>query len=116
MTSVRLFEDYVELAMGLPPSTCATSGRCGAYFVVEGDGSVYPCDFYALDRWKLGNLLDTPLEALGRGERAEAFLRESLHRPCRMHRLPVAVSLLRGLPAGLDHQRRGHCAQLEPNQ
>ena len=23
-TSVRLFEDYVELAMGLPPSTCAT--------------------------------------------------------------------------------------------
>lgn len=80
-TSVRLFEDYVELAMGLSPSTCATSGRCGAYFVVEGDGSVYPCDFYALDRWKLGNLLDTPLEALGRGERAEAFLRESLHRP-----------------------------------
>ena len=66
-TSVRLFEDYVELAMGLPPSTCATSGRCGAYFVVEGDGSVYPCDFYALDRWKLGNLLETPLEALGRG-------------------------------------------------
>ena len=30
-TSVCLFEDYVELAMGLPPSTCATSGRCGAY-------------------------------------------------------------------------------------
>lgn len=71
-TSVRLFEDYVHLAMGLPPSTCASGGRCGSYFVVEADGSVYPCDFYVLDPWKLGNLWDTPLEALGRSEKAAA--------------------------------------------
>ncbi len=80
-TSVRLFEDYVHLAMGLPPSTCASGGRCGSYFVVEADGSVYPCDFYVLDPWKLGNLWDTPLEALGRSEKAAAFLREGLDRP-----------------------------------
>lgn len=52
-TSVRLFDDYVHLAMGLPPSTCATGGHCGAYFVVEADGSVYPCDFYVLDEWEI---------------------------------------------------------------
>lgn len=80
-TSVRLFDDYVHLAMGMPPSTCATGGRCGSYYVVEADGSVYPCDFYVLDPWKLGNLHDTPLAALGQSERAADFLREGLQRP-----------------------------------
>ncbi len=54
--SVRQFDDYVHLAMGLPPSSCACAGRCGGYLVIEGDGSAYPCDFYALDAWRLGNI------------------------------------------------------------
>lgn len=52
-TSVRLFDDYIHMAMGMPAGTCATSGSCGAYFVVEGDGTVYPCDFYCLDEWEM---------------------------------------------------------------
>lgn len=80
-TSVRLFDDYVHLAMGLPASTCASGGQCGAYFVVEADGGVYPCDFYVLDEWKLGNLRDTPLAALGQSERALAFLQKGLQHP-----------------------------------
>lgn len=55
-TSVRLFDDYIHMAMGMPAGTCATSGSCGAYFVVEGDGTVYPCDFYCLDEWKMGRI------------------------------------------------------------
>lgn len=80
-TSVRLFDDYVHLAMGLPSSTCATSGRCGAYYVVEADGSVYPCDFYVLDEWKLGDIYQTTLKAIGESEREVQFLRESLKKP-----------------------------------
>ncbi|MCF0237449.1 MAG: SPASM domain-containing protein, partial [Sphaerochaetaceae bacterium] len=30
----------------------------GSYFVCEGDGSLYPCDFYVLDQWKIGNVAD----------------------------------------------------------
>ena len=29
-TSVRLFDDYIHMAMGMPAGTCATSGSCGA--------------------------------------------------------------------------------------
>ena len=44
--SIRTFDDYLRILMRMPPSTCATSGACGSYLVAEGDGSLYPCDFY----------------------------------------------------------------------
>ena len=34
------------------------NGCCNCYFAVEGDGSVYPCDFYCMDEWKLGTVAD----------------------------------------------------------
>lgn len=80
-TSVRLFDDFVHLAMGMPAGTCATSGSCGAYTVVEADGSVYPCDFYVLDEWKLGNIQDQTLEELVAHPLATRFLQEGLRRP-----------------------------------
>ena len=55
--SVRLFDDYLRILAGMPPSTCAAAGICGSYLVVEGDGSLYPCDFFVLDEWRLGNCL-----------------------------------------------------------
>ena len=55
-TSIRLFDDYLRILAGMPPSTCAASGACGSYLVVEGDGSLYPCDFFVLDEWYIGNI------------------------------------------------------------
>lgn len=80
-TSIRLFDDYVHLAMGLPSGTCATSGSCGAYFVIEGDGSVYPCDFYALDTWKLGTIGQQSLSEIASCERAQTFLSQGEQKP-----------------------------------
>lgn len=79
--SIRLFEDYVHLAMKETPSTCATNGKCGAYFVVEADGSVYPCDFYVLDQWQLGDINQTTLKEIGKSSRAKKFLSEGLKKP-----------------------------------
>ena len=54
--SVRAFDDYVNMILGKSVGTCATCGRCGSYFVVEGDGGIYPCDFFVLVEWKMGAL------------------------------------------------------------
>lgn len=72
--SVRLFDDYVHVLLGDGASTCATCGTCGAYFVVEGDGSVYPCDFFVLDDWCMGRIGETSLAELARCDTAKRFL------------------------------------------
>jgi len=86
--SVRLFDDYVHILLGDNASTCATCGACGAYFVVEGDGSVYPCDFFALDSWYMGKLEDASLSELAAGDKARKFLQWGVEKPseCRQCR------------------------------
>ncbi|MDV0446258.1 Anaerobic sulfatase-maturating enzyme [Methanosarcinaceae archaeon Ag5] len=54
--SIRQFDNYVRMLMGEAPDNCAMTGHCQSYPVVEADGSVYPCDFYALDEYKIGDV------------------------------------------------------------
>lgn len=76
-TSVRLYDDYVHLAMGYPPSSCSVLGGCGGYIVVEADGSIYPCDFYVTDKWKMGLFSDFPrIEDAYESEVMKKFLEE----------------------------------------
>ena len=79
--SVRLFDDHIHLLLGESGSTCATCGRCGAYFVVEGDGSVYPCDFFVLDEWRLGKLGEQSFTEMAGSETSRRFLSWGLEKP-----------------------------------
>ena len=79
--SIRLFDDYIHILLGDGSSTCATCGRCGSYYLVEADGSVYPCDFFALDDWFMGNLETQTLSELSSCKTAERFLEESRNKP-----------------------------------
>jgi uncharacterized protein len=51
--SIRYFDNLVRMAMGMPSEMCSLLGSCQCQFVFEADGSVYPCDFYVTDEWKL---------------------------------------------------------------
>ena len=53
---IRQFENYVGLAAGYMAESCEQRGKCGVQYVVEADGSVYPCDFFVMDKFYLGNL------------------------------------------------------------
>ena len=46
---IRQFENYVEMLAGGQPEACSMYGKCSMQNVIESDGTVYPCDFYALD-------------------------------------------------------------------
>lgn len=79
--SIRLFDDYVNLLLGGGEPACASCGRCGGYFVVESDGGVYPCDFFALDAWRLGSLARQSFGEIAQSGRAQAFLRWGEQKP-----------------------------------
>ena len=78
---VRNFEDYLRILLGMPPTSCASSGSCGHYLTVEGDGSLYPCDFYVLDEWKLGNLSHCTVEDALDSPTSQTFLAQGRKRP-----------------------------------
>ena len=70
-------------------------GQCSLQYVVEADGSVYPCDFYMLDHYKLGNFLTDTLEQIDRQREQLRFVEQSQYQPeeCRQCR---CFSLCRG--------------------
>ena len=82
--SIRAFDNYINMLAGHPPENCAMSGVCSAYALIEADGSVYPCDFYALDAFLLGTVGTHSFEELLRGEAAEKFIAPSrqIHPEC----------------------------------
>lgn len=77
-TSIRQFDNWVNMFVGKPPEQCGVCGHCMHQFVVEGNGNVYPCDFYCLDEWLLGNINSEELESMANSKTADAFIRESL--------------------------------------
>lgn len=75
--SVRWVDNLVSMAMGRPPEICGMTGVCAVSFTVEADGSVYPCDFYVSDEWKLGDLANAGFEEMRSGETARRFVESS---------------------------------------
>lgn len=82
---IRMFSNLAQMAAGYPPEECGMKGCCSCYFVVEGDGSVYPCDFYCQDEWKLGNAGESFSDML-QSEKVQHFIAESKELPERCSR------------------------------
>lgn len=70
---IRQFENYIALAMGYRAESCSQRGNCGLQNVVEADGSVFPCDFYVLDQYRLGNLNEDRMETIEERYRESGF-------------------------------------------
>lgn len=61
---VGLLEDVMALSLGMPPSQCGMLGSCAPQLVVESNGDVFPCDFYATDEWRCGNIQSNTIDEL----------------------------------------------------
>ncbi len=64
--------------MGSRAISCGLEGRCSIQFIIEADGSIYPCDFYVIDEWKLGNVYDTSYLDVLKSQLANDFVRNSM--------------------------------------
>jgi len=102
----RYFENLMMIISGQRPEGCNLQGICSPQWVIEADGSVYPCDFYALDQWKLGNILTDSFEAMEETRCTSGFIEWSRKLPedckscrwlnlcrngCRRNREPVTA-------------------------
>ena len=79
--SIRYFDNLVWMLNGHAPEQCSMRGCCGLQYLVEADGSVYPCDFYGLDEYRLGNIRQDPWEELDRVREEIGFVEASRRVP-----------------------------------
>lgn len=79
--SVRYFDNLIWMLDGRPPEQCSMAGRCSPQYMIEADGSVYPCDFYGLDAYRLGNVLWDTWAALDRAREELGFIQASCQVP-----------------------------------
>ena len=65
--------------------SCEQRGVCGIQNVVEADGSVYPCDFYMMDEYRLGNFNTDRLDDINQRRSEIQFIEQSwkLDEECR---------------------------------
>ncbi len=105
---IRQFDNYVDMLSGYEPEACDMRGRCGKNYVIEADGSVYPCDFYALDQWKIGDIKREGWEEINRNREKKGFLEEiSLPEECR--KCPWAALCRGGCRRYREGEQGKHC-------
>ena len=74
---IRQFENYVGILLGQFPESCEQRGICSFQNIVEADGSVYPCDFYVLDEYRIGNLNEDSFETIHERRLKQGFVEAS---------------------------------------
>ncbi|HMA59808.1 MAG TPA: anaerobic sulfatase maturase [Halanaerobiales bacterium] len=79
--SIRFFDNVVRMLMGRKPEACEMKGHCSFQNIIESDGSIYPCDFYVVDEWKLGNIKNMSFTEVYESKKAKAFIKESTDLP-----------------------------------
>lgn len=93
--SIRYFDNLLSLLAGYSPEACSMQGVCSANTVVEADGSLFPCDFYVLDQWGLGNINTSSIKESRDNPVMERFLSQSRNVHHRCQKCPW-VRLCRG--------------------
>jgi len=73
--SIRDFDSVLSYCLTRHHTICTFSRQCSQYIVVEHNGDCFPCDFFVKPEWRLGNILDTPVEKLAASSKKRDFAR-----------------------------------------
>lgn len=90
--SIRYFDNLLQIMIGYPSESCGMMGQCTRQIVVEADGGVYPCDFFMLDEYLLGNLNNDDFPQIEARRDSLGFIESSRNIPpqcrkCRWYQL-----------------------------
>lgn len=90
--SVTLFDNIIPMYRGVAPQQCGMLGHCALQYVVESDGSIYPCDFFVLDSYCAGNIKKNSIEEMEKSQPMINFLTEKkrttpLCESCTFHKI-----------------------------
>lgn len=79
IVSIRYFDNLLQLMLGYPPEACGMLGHCTCQFIIEANGGVYPCDFYVIDQWYMGNIKEKSFSQLLASPAAQQFIQLSTY-------------------------------------
>ena len=57
--------------------SCEQRGCCGVQYAVEADGGVYPCDFYVMDEYQIGNFNTDSFDQMDQKRSEIRFIEQS---------------------------------------
>lgn len=82
--SIRLFDNLLQHCVGHVPECCMYQDTCGGYLVVEHNGDVFPCDFFVMGEWLLGNIREDSVEEILKKPKYKKFslLKRNPHEEC----------------------------------
>lgn len=72
--SINFFDNIINYLQSGIVGACGLIGQCQPQYVIESDGSVYPCDFYALDENCMGFITENTLRELFQTSEMHNFL------------------------------------------
>ena len=90
--SIRDFDSILSYCISGMHTICTFDNRCSQYIVIEHTGDAFCCDFFVEPKWRLGNILETPIEQLATDSTKLKFARakQNLSNKCLICRyLPV---------------------------
>lgn len=73
--SMRDFDSILSYYFSGRHNICTYENRCSQYVVIEHNGDAFCCDFFVEPKWRIGNILETPIEKLAMGATKLKFSR-----------------------------------------
>jgi len=73
--SIRAFDSVLSYCLTGRQTICTFDKQCNTYIVVEHTGDCFCCDFFVEPKWRLGNILETPIEKIAVHPKKRTFAR-----------------------------------------
>ena len=73
--NIRDFDSLITHYVLGKHTICTYSKKCAGFVVIEHTGDAFCCEFFVEPEWRLGNILETPIEKLASDRKKRMFAR-----------------------------------------